>query len=76
MSRDAFSCGGEEGDDLKKELERVFSDLGQKPAIEQAQRLGSAEAQEIRAVRVKLRNRIAALSVVRKALLGQKSSAT
>tara|TARA_B110000977_G_scaffold98964_1_gene130050 strand:+ start:753 stop:1100 length:348 start_codon:yes stop_codon:yes gene_type:complete len=47
----------------------VFSDLGEKPVIERAQLLGSAKAKGIRAVRVKLRNRIAALSVVKKAPL-------
>ena len=43
----------------------MFSDLGEKPVIERAQLLGSAKAKGIRAVRVKLRNRIAALSVVK-----------
>ena len=52
---------------MRKEVERVFAEVGEKPVIEQAQRIGLPGNQP---VRVKLRNRIAALSVVREDFSG------
>ena len=57
------------GEDLRREVQQVFSAAGEKPVIEQAERIRRMEDNRTRAVRLRLTNRIAALSVVRKASL-------